>query len=173
MGCGSAGGGLVSENSNEPQAAGDLLIVTTTNCGFVNSGLMAMDVKRFTIKRPARPPVKAPVNRRCQKSSRRVSEKFRKSSCGLKSVMRGLFLLRNAHRGLICWEIEWCGMRQIFELLLFDSDPRLHPISLGNRRKNGRVSVEVSVAGLPGYNPRQPRPLLADELGSSWFMFTT
>lgn len=46
-----------------------------------------------------------------------------------------------------------------------DSDPRLHPISLGNRRKTARVSVKVSVAAVRGYNPGQTRSLLADEIG--------
>jgi hypothetical protein len=54
-----------------------------------------------------------------------------------------------------------------------DSDPRLQPNLLGIRRKDSRVSVKVSVAVVLGYNPRQPRSLLADELGSGWFMFTT
>src|SRR5258708_1721545 len=37
----------------------------------------------------------------------------------------------------------------------------------------GRVSVEVSVAALPGYHSRQPRLLLGNESGTGWFMFTT
>lgn len=56
---------------------------------------------------------------------------------------------------------------------LCDSDPRLHPISLGNRRKTARVSVKVSVAEVLGYYPGQTRSLLADEIGSGAFMFTT